>query len=185
MGYHLRIAPKIAVLLIALTTAGCSYPEIRSRVEGELSRADIPTPTPVVSIQITRTACPWNWAYQPAPEAPAYFHKLFQVEGINATNISAQAFGETGGPDCSFHRMEYDLTSLSISDPTVTDEEGLGKLALKVVTVLNGKVGRVKMMIEGKGVSVQTSFLESQAYALVDQKLDGKAFLDALKKMSR
>ena len=166
MGYRTTNDLKIVILLTILMVAGCT---------ACVTRGLLPTS------QITPTSCPFNWAYRPAPEALASFQKLFKDAGINVVYVSADAYGETGGPDCAFHMMQYDLKFLEISDSTVTSEDGLGRLAMKAIKVLSGQSGYIGMKISGTRVSVQVNFTESKAYALLDSKLDGKGFLEALK----
>jgi hypothetical protein len=95
------------------------------------------TASPTVAVTFTPTWCPWSWSYpHSSPRFAAEVRTTLQSAGFKDAIIFATASGETGGPDCSFHEAYLSGLDVTISDPTVTDDEGLGRLAAHVLSVL-------------------------------------------------
>jgi len=135
------------------------------------------------SIQITTslTPCPFNWAYHVAPEETSSLQDSFEKAGFTNASVSAEAYGETGGPRCDFHVMSYDIF-LSINDPTVKDEEALGQITYKALQMLRG-TGKLQVAINGDGIGFQGNYFYAQMESLVDKNVTGSSLIEALKKL--
>lgn len=143
---------------------------------------ELPNPTvttsPGAPLILTSTPCGYMWAYRPAPTNAANLRATLQAAGFQNSVVDSAAFGETGGPRCNFNLMSYDV-NVTISDPTIKDNEELGNAAAKVLALLRGS-GKVRLTINGNGVSFSGMFMYSQAQALLDKGLKGRALIEAL-----